>query len=72
MVQLDVTSEFLHHVTMKWTHKYDSSFGCGKLHQDPSVTVRAPNAEPVSLCQPDRQETGCNTIDLQTEVNVHK
>lgn len=48
------------------THQYNSSFGCGKLHQDPFVTVWSPHAEPVSFRQPDCQQTGCKTIHLQT------
>lgn len=48
------------------THQYNPSFGCGKLHQDPFVTVWTPQAEPVSFRQPDCQQTSCNNIHLQT------
>lgn len=48
------------------THQDNPSFGCGKLHQDPFVTVWSPQAEPVPFRQPDRQQTSCNNVHLQT------
>lgn len=75
-VLLSAAQEFMYEVGTKnvegsrgsclRTHQYNSSFGCGKLHQDPLVTVWTPQAKPVAFRQPDCQQTGSNSLHLQT------
>lgn len=53
------------HYAVASTHQYNASFGCGKLEQDPFVSVGSPHAEAVSFRQSNRQQPGCSLIHLQ-------